>query len=67
MLEAVVTVLGTALFGVVGWAFQLSNRVSVVEVQRADLEKLINARFDDMARRLGRIERGMNGHLSGIE
>lgn len=57
MLEAIVGVLGVGLLGVIGWAIQLGNRVSVVESQRNDLLVLINSKFEEVYRRLDRIER----------
>jgi len=55
--------LGTALLGVMGWAFQLHSRVGVLEQQHLDLKDLINYRFDNTDSRLDRIERSMNGSL----
>lgn len=60
MLEAVVGILGTAVLGIFGWAFQLSNRVSVIETEYEGLQALINSKFDEVNRRLARIEHGMN-------
>lgn len=60
MLEYLIGFLGTALLGVIGWAFQLSSRVSVLEQQHVDLKELINTRFDSVDIRLERIEK--NGH-----
>ena len=56
MLEAVVGILGTAVIGVFGWAFQLSNRVSVIEAENEGLRELINTKFAEVNRRLDRIE-----------
>ena len=39
-----------AVFGILGWAFNLSSRLSVVET-------LLGARMDETNRRLERIER----------
>jgi hypothetical protein len=63
LIETVVGVLTTGLLGVVAWAFQLGTRVSVAESKYEDLVILINTKFDEVNRRLGRIERVMNGHL----
>jgi hypothetical protein len=67
MLEAIVGVLGTAFIGTLGWAVQLSSRVSQIETRHEDLLTLINSRFDEVSRRLDRIERAMNGTLKGHE
>lgn len=56
MLEAVVSFLGVATLAIFGWAFQLSNRVSVVETENEGLKELINTKFDEVNRRLDRIE-----------
>ena len=56
MLEAIVSFLSMAVLAVIGWAFQISNRVSVIEVENDGLRELINTKFDEVNRRLGRIE-----------
>ena len=56
MLEAAVGILGTAVLGVFGWAFQLSNRVSVIEAENEGLRELITTQFTEVKRRLDRIE-----------
>lgn len=63
LVETVVGVLTTGFLGVVAWAFQLGTRMSVAESKYEDLVTLINTKFDEVNRRLGRIERVMNGHL----
>jgi hypothetical protein len=67
MLEAIIAILGTTFVGSVAWVFHsitgLETRVSVIDSQYKDLTTLIESRFDDVSRRLDRIERGMNGHL----
>ena len=63
MLEAVVTFLGTAFLGALGWIFHLGTRVAIIETQYEGLQELINTRFDEVNRRLERIEHSMNGHL----
>lgn len=71
MLTTLFSILGTAFFGALGWAFQkgvaLSNRVTAIETKQEDLPTLINAQFSDVSRRLDRIERAMNGALKGHE
>lgn len=57
MVEAIITVLGAGLFGIVGWAFLISNRVSVLEADRISLKELIESKLNDITRRLENIER----------
>jgi hypothetical protein len=54
--EIVRGVFSAALLGVIGWAIHLGNRVSVLEVDKESLATLMESRFDDVLRRLGRIE-----------
>ena len=63
MLEYLTGLLGTALLGVIGWAFQLNSRVSVLEQQHVDLKELITEKFDAVTDRLERIEDALNGAL----
>lgn len=56
MLEAIVTFLGAALLGVFGWAFQISNKISVIEAEYEGLRELINEKFKGVNDRLDRIE-----------
>ena len=63
MQETILGILSAAFFGVFGWAFSLSNRVTKLETQYEGLETLLNTRFDAIDGRLDRIERSMNGHL----
>jgi hypothetical protein len=63
MLESLIGILGVAFLGVAGWMTNLGNRVSVIEAQFEALKELIETRFDDMDRRLERIEKSMNGRL----
>jgi hypothetical protein len=64
MIEILTTIAGSGAFiAVVGWAYNLGNRVTKVETQYEGIEELINARFDAVEHRLERIERSMNGHL----
>lgn len=60
MLEAAVGVLGVMLTAVIGWAVTMSNRVAVLEADKDSLSVLIQARFDDVTRRLQRIENKMD-------
>jgi hypothetical protein len=46
MLEAVIGILGVAVFAIFGWAFSISNRVSVLEADKESLQKLIDAKFE---------------------
>jgi hypothetical protein len=68
MFETILLFLGSGAFvGIIGWAVQLNSRVSVIESQWKDLEtfldRIMDSKFEDIARRLDRIERSMNGHL----
>jgi hypothetical protein len=65
MLETLIGILGTGFLGMIGWVIQLGSRVSVAETRHEDLLELINTRFDEVSRRLDRIERAMNGALKG--
>lgn len=65
---------GTTAFGVVAWALRLEGKVNaeqqsrealkekVIEGQQS-IKELIHVQLEDISARLGRIERGMNGHL----
>lgn len=64
MLEAIITTLGLTVLGGFGWIIQLGNRVTIVETKQDGIAELINTRFDEVNRRLARIEAAMNGHLS---
>ena len=57
MVEALIAVMGAGLFGVVGWAFVISNRVSVLEADKVSLKELMETKLDDITRRLVNIER----------
>ena len=69
MLEAIISVVGMAFVGCFGWLFvnnsMLSSRVAVLDQKDVDLNILINSRFDEVERRLARIETAMNGALKG--
>lgn len=76
MFNAIITVMGAAILGIFGWAFQLNSRVSVQETKHDDLKDLINTKMDalkdniefnynSISARLDRIERAMNGALKG--
>lgn len=67
LVAPIIGVLGTALLAVVGWSFSLGTRVSVIESKHEDLLTLINTRFNEVDRRLGRIEKVMNGHMRESE
>jgi hypothetical protein len=65
MLEAIAGTFGVAFLAVFGWAYTLSNRVLVVETSYNGLEELIEAKFDEVNRRLERIEAVMIGQIKG--
>ena len=63
MIEAVLSVVGAGLLGVIAWAVQLSNKVAVVEADLASLQDRILDRIVMMDTRLERIERKvLNGN-----
>lgn len=67
MFETLIGLAGTIFFGVFGWTIQktIKQQADIVELQtqRDDLRVLINTRFDEVNRRLSRIEVAMNGVL----
>ena len=46
----------TVVMAVIGWAFNIHSRLSVVETRHQALLDLIGSKFDDLGRRLERIE-----------
>lgn len=46
----------TVVMAVIGWAFNINSRLSVVEAKHQALMELIESKFDDLGRRLERIE-----------
>lgn len=56
MLETIIGIIGAGLLAVVGWAVTLNSRVAVLEADRLSLVELMDRRFDDVTRRLSRIE-----------
>lgn len=65
MLETLVSILGLAFLGVFGWTIQLGSRVTAIETQQTGLKELINEKFNEVNRRLDRIETSMNGYFNG--
>lgn len=64
MFSMLITIIGSTTFaGLFGWVFQLGNRVTKIEVRQEDLPTLLTAKFDEVNRRLARIEVAMNGKL----
>ena len=61
MLEYIVGIIGTGTLSTIGWAIRLASRVSVVDQKHIDLMLLIDSKFGEVNRRLGRIEEAMNG------
>ena len=55
-LLGLVGIIGAIGLAALGWAFQLSNRVAVLEQRDTDLIALIEARFGSVNQRLDRIE-----------
>lgn len=55
--DAVIGILGLVMLGVVGWAFRISSRVSVLEADKHSLKELMMIQFDDVKRRLYEMEK----------
>ncbi len=62
MVEALISVIGAGLLGVIGWAFHLNSRVAVLEAEHAGLEKLFGQGLQDIKDRLARIEAMLDHH-----
>lgn len=60
MLSAFVGVIGAGLLAVVGWAFNLHSRVSVLEAEKISIRELIDAKLENITIRLDRIERKLD-------
>lgn len=58
--------MGTAILGVVGWAFNLSTRLAVVERQQSSdkdsLKELFSTKLEEVNRRLVSIESKLDKH-----
>lgn len=67
VIEMIASLVSTAGVAALGWLFKLGPRVSVLEAQQKvhyeSLKELMHVKFDDMSRRLDRIEEGLNGAL----
>lgn len=63
--DAILGVVSILSVGSIGWAFNLAQRLSVIETEYDGLKDLINVQFDGVNQRLGRIETAMNGSLKG--
>lgn len=63
IVETVLGIMGSGIAVVFGWAWRLESRMTVEEVARVAMKELIISKLEDIDRRLGRIERSMNGHL----
>lgn len=62
-MEIIIGILSTGLFASIGFAFQMNAKVNVLESKQEDLLLLINSKFDEVNRRLDRIEKSFNGYL----
>ena len=60
MLEVLISIVGMGLLGVIGWAFTLNSRVSVLEADKVSLKELIDSKLDNITTRLDRIERKLD-------
>ena len=63
MLSTILGIVSTVTLIIVGWAFQVSSKVNVLDQKHADLTILINFRFDALDARLKRIEQALNGSI----
>lgn len=48
--------LGIVVMGIIGWAFSISNRVSVLEADKSSIREFIKIQFDDVKRRIKSLE-----------
>lgn len=62
MWETITGVMGTAMLGIIAWAFQLNSRLAVVETKQEGFEQHILSKFDEISRRLERIETKIDGN-----
>lgn len=58
-MEALLGITMTVVMAIIGWAFNVHGRISVMESRYEDLVKLIESKFDDLDARLERMERKM--------
>lgn len=73
MFNAIVTVIGVAVTGLIGWGSKLQSDVRVQDQKVVDLKDLINekletnnVKLDNIDHRLERIERALNGSLRSV-
>lgn len=57
----------TISIAVLGWAFHTTSSISVLNQKDADITTLINSKFDEVNRRLERMEKAMNGMLKHVD
>ena len=62
MIEAVVFLVAS-VFGIAFWGLGQSSRISVLEQRHLDLKELLDSKFGEVCRRLGKIEDALNGFL----
>ena len=65
MLELLAIVVPVAVTGLGGY-IHLWVKTATTQEHVKGLRELINERFDDVDRRLDRVERSMNGHLKDL-
>lgn len=58
----ILSILGAGLLGVMGWAVRIGNKVAVLEADKNSLKEFINARFDEVTRRLDRIDKKLDNN-----
>lgn len=59
----VITAIVAVLVPMGGWVLAIQAKVSSQSIQLEAQKELILSKLDEIGRRLGRIERGMNGQL----
>lgn len=65
MINAIISsVLGVCMTGVIAWAFNLSNRVAVLEADKVSLKELFEQKFQELSRRLDNIDRKLDRDLT---
>ena len=63
MFNALVTVIGVVVTGLVGWGSKLQSDVKVQDQKITDIKELVNVKLESIDQRLGRIERALNGRI----
>lgn len=56
IVAAVVGFIGLVIMAIIGWAFSITNRVSVLEADKTSLKEFISIQFEDLKNRLDKLE-----------